>query len=129
MIGLFLGDTYSILNTIAVIGLLSFAAAKITGKFPNLSWGRAILLFIVVGLAVSFLSAMRDGYAGESALFSMTSMQSNVCSIAGGLVILIGLVSLFIRKSAFRRASFISITALFVLQVLVIEISRVSILL
>lgn len=129
MTGLFFGNTYSILTTIAVIGLLSFAAAKLTGKFYELSWGKAVLLFIAVGLAASFLSAMRDGYAGDDALFSMTSMQSKVCSIAGGLVILVGLLSLIIRRSAIRRAAFISITALFVLQVLVIEISRISILL
>lgn len=129
MIKLLFGDTYSILTTLAVIGLLSFALMRITKLASNISWGKSIALFIAFGLGVSFLSAMRDGYAGEAALFSMTSMQSDICSIAGTLVLLTGLLSLFVRKDAFRRGAFMTITALFLTQVLVIEISRISILL
>lgn len=129
MMRLLFGDAYSIFTTVAVLGLLSFAAIRITAASSRLSWGRAIALFIVLGLGVSFLSARRDGYAGEDALFSMTSMQSNICSVAGGLVLLAGLLSLLIRKDAFKKAAFYSIAALFLAQVLVIEISRMTILL
>ena len=126
---LFFGDIFSILTTIAVVGLLSFATARITRAFTKLSWGKALALFIALGLGVSFMSAMRDGYASEEAIFSMTSMQSNVCSITGGLVMLAGLLSLIIKNEAFRKAAFLATTALFVVQVLVIEISRMAILL
>ena len=126
---LFFGDIFSILTTIAVVGLLSFATARITRAFTKLSWGKALALFIALGLGVSFMSAMRDGYASEEAIFSMTSMQSNVCSITGGLVMLAGLLSLIIRNEMFRKAAFLATTALFVVQVLVIEISRMAILL
>jgi hypothetical protein len=124
MLTLFFGDLFSILTTLLVLGLLVFIALTIKNRGTITKWGRLILIFILAGTAVSAFSATRDAYMMEGALFSASSIQSTICSVAGGAIFLTGLISIFVRKQTFRRAVFHLISAFFVVQVLTIEISR-----
>lgn len=122
MIDLYFSDFYSIATTILVVFCLGLAYFSLTSTRPQ-RWGRTLLIFIVTGTLVSFLSAMRDAYASPDALFAMSSMQSTLCSIAGISIFLSGFLALFLRKQ--RKPLFILITFLFIFKVVVIEASRI----
>ena len=126
MLYLFFGDVFSTLTTAAILGMVTLIAIAMMKRNQIQKWGRLILLFVVVGTAISGLSAMRDAYMTTQAVFSVSSLQSTICSLAGGLIFLTALLALFIRKQAFRRFGFQLISILFLVQVLVIEVSRIS---
>ena len=124
MIDSVFGGLFSLLTLIFVLGLVVMMIVAIRKRNHITKWGRLIGLFILAGTAISAFAAMRDAYGTADALFSMTSMQSNICSITGGAIFLTGLVSIFLKKQTARRACFFLISALFSLQVLTIEVSR-----
>lgn len=126
MFNLFFGDLFSALTTVFVLGMLVFATISFLKRYRIEKWGRRILVFILVGTAISGLSAMRDAYMTNSALFSVSSIQSEICSLAGGLIFLIGLAAIFIRNQKFRKMSFHLISVFFIVQVITIEASRIA---
>jgi hypothetical protein len=128
MVNLYFADAVSVVTIALVLAMLVFIVLSFTSGAKVENWGRIIALFIVVGVAVSALSATRDGFAAQNALFGMSSMQALVCSVAGGAVVLTGLVSIFLKKQAARKVCFHIISVLFVTQVLVVEISRAAML-
>ena len=129
MIDLYFRDVVSVITITLVLAMLTFIVLSVTQQGAKIQrWGRLVALFIVVGMAVSALSATRDAYAAPGAVFAMDSMQSLMCSVAGGAIVLIGLVSLFLKKQAARKVCFHIISGLFVAQVLVVEISRAAML-
>lgn len=125
MINLFFGDAISMLTTTAVLGMFAFIAISFVKWDRIQKWGRLIFIFVVAGTAISGLAATRDAYMTNQAAFSVTSMQSTVCSLAGGLIFMTAILALFIRKQAFRRFGFRLISFFFVAQVFVIEVSRI----
>jgi hypothetical protein len=128
MLGLYFGNVIAILTTVFVLALIALTVLSVTQHGKISKWGRRILVFVLVGTAISALSATRDAYIMENALFTVSSLQSTVCSIAGGLIFLAGIVSIFVRNQTFRKTSFFVISAFFLVQVLTIEISRVAML-
>lgn len=129
MLGLYFGDVISVVTILLVVGLAVMAVLALKNGAKVTKWGRLIALFIVLGTAISALSATRDAYATQQAVFAMTSTQSTICSIAGGAIYLTGIVCIFLKKQEARRIGFIMITALFAVQVLTVEVSRAVILL
>jgi hypothetical protein len=125
MFQLFFGDLFSILTAVAVLGMLAIIALTIVNRNKIEKWGWLIFLFIIVGTAISGLAAMRDAYMTAQATFSVSSMQSTLCSLAGGLIFLSGFLALFVKKQTFRRFGFYFISVLFITQVLIIEVSRI----
>lgn len=125
MLELYFGNVISILTLLLVAGMLLFAALSIKNHVRISRWGRLIALFLLVGTAISALSATRDGYATPKALFAMDSIQSTVCSVAGGLLFLTGIISIFLKNQSYKRICFHILSGLFLVQVLVIEASRV----
>ena len=126
MIDLYFKDAVTVITIGLVLAMLAFIVISIAHGAKVQKWGRLIALFIVVGLAISALSATRDAYAAPGALFAMDSMQSLACSIAGGAIALAAIVSIFLKKQGAKRVCFHIISTLFVVQVLVVEISRVA---
>ncbi len=122
MIEFFFNDIFATMTTVLVVALLA-ASYKLHTSPGFRRWGLAILVFILLGTFVSMTAAMRDAYATENAMFEMTSLQSNLCSIAGMLIFLSGVVALFLRRQ--RKTIFTVISVLFLFQVLVIEGSRI----
>lgn len=123
---LFLADWCSALTLVLVVGLCGLVGWAFYRSHEITRWGRFVAVFILLGTAVSGLAATRDGYATSSAVFGMTSVQSNICSLAGGAIFLIGIACLIWRRSTVRRTGFFVISALFILQVLTIELSRLA---
>jgi cytochrome bd-type quinol oxidase subunit 2 len=128
MLNLFFGNLFSTLTTVLVILLFVFIGISLKNRKRVKSWGRRVALLIAAGTAVSAFSAMRDLYATGEALFSMTSLQSNICSLAGGAIFLTGIVCIFLKKQKARKVCFLIVSALFTLQVAVIEASRLYLL-
>ena len=128
MIDLYFRDAVTIITIGLVLAMLAFIVISITHGTKVTKWGRLIALFVVAGIAISALSATRDAYATQGALFAMDSMQSLVCSIAGGAIVLAAIVSIFLKRQGAKRVCFHIISALFVVQVLAVEISRVALL-
>lgn len=126
MLNLFFGNAFSTLTTAAILAMFAFMTIALMKRNQIQKWGRLILLFVVVGTAISGLSAMRDAYMTAQAVFSVSSLQSTICSLAGGLIFLTAILALFIRKQAFRRFGFAIISIFFLAQVLVIEVSRIA---
>lgn len=125
MFNMFFGNIFALLTTVLVLILLAFISLTLVRRDEIKKWGRLILIIILAGTAVSGLCATRDAYMTESALFSINSMQSVVCSIAGGLIFLAGVISIFIKNQKFRKISFSLISILFIIQVITIEASRI----
>lgn len=128
MLKLFLGNWISAANTLIVLGMFFFITRSYIKRNHINKWGRRTALFILIGTGISGLSAVRDAYAMADAMFSMTSMQSNICSIAGGAIFLTGIVSIFLKNQVHRKRCFFLISALFTVQVLTIELSRIVLL-
>lgn len=126
MLGLYFRDVISGINTVFVLGMLVFVAMAIKNRKNISKWGRRIALFIVVGTAISALSATRDAFMMPGALFELSSMQVMVCSIAGGAIYLTGIVSIFFKNQNAKRICFYIASALFIIQVVVIEASRIA---
>lgn len=126
MIDLYFRDAVSVITIGLVLAMLAFIVLSLTNGAKVQKWGRLIALFIVIGVVISALSATRDAFALPDALFAMDSMQSLVCSLAGGAIALTAIVSIFMKKQMAKRVCFHIMSALFVVQVFVIEISRVA---
>ncbi len=71
--------------------------------------------FIISGIAISAVSAMRDQFAAPQAVFALTSFQATICSVAGGLIILIGLVSIFFKNQNIKKGMLMKLFALFLI--------------
>lgn len=125
MFNMFFGNIFALLTTVLVLILLAFISQALVRRDKIKKWGRLILIIILAGTAVSGLCATRDAYMTESALFSINSMQSVVCSIAGGLIFLAGIIAIFIKNQKFRKITFSLISILFLIQVITIEASRI----
>jgi len=128
MFNLFFGDLFSTLTTVLVLIVLVYAITTVMSREKIQHWGRRVFIFILLGTAISGLSAIRDAYMTDAALFAPEGLQSSICSVAGGLIFLTGIIVFFVRKQDFRRKGFFFITALFVIQVVTIEASRIAML-
>ncbi len=128
MVGLFFGDVVSTITTVLVLGLVAFLVWTVVRGRHVEAWGRRILLAIVVGTALSGLSATRDAFMMDNALFVLTSAQSLICAIAGGIIYLLGLTALVVRRKGWRRAVFHIVAALLVVQIITIEGTRIAML-
>jgi hypothetical protein len=124
MIQLYFKDAVTTITTVLVLGLILLAGGLILKRQKVQKWGKFILIFIVLGTAVSGLSAARDLYMMDGALFTVSSFQSTVCSILGGLIYLSGFIALFFKNQKIKRCIFYLISGFFIVQVLTIEISR-----
>jgi hypothetical protein len=126
MLRLYFGDIYSIAATVLILGLLAFILFSWRDRDGVTRWGRRLTIFILAGTVVSMCAAMRDNYATADALFAMDSLPSNLCSIAGGAIFLLGLLAIFLKRRNARKTIFFLAAALFTAQVVVIETARLS---
>lgn len=122
---LYFGDVISAVTTLLLAVVIVLIAISLKGRNNIGKWSRRIALFIVLGTAISGLSAARDAYAAPGALFAMDSIQSTICSIAGGAQYLTAIISIFLRSQTYKRRCFYILSALFAVQVLTVEGSRI----
>lgn len=121
---LYFKDLFSIVTLGLVLGMTVLMMFIILNRKKITKWGRLTALFIISGIAVSAVSAMRDQFAAPQAVFALTSFQATICSVAGGLIILIGLVSIFFKNQNIKKSMLMTLFALFLIQVFTVEISR-----
>lgn len=126
MFNLFFGNLSAALTTVAVLIMLALIAVSFIKQKGIDKWGRRILIIVLVGTAISGLSATRDAFMTENAMFAVNSFQSIVCSVAGGLIFLTGIVAIFVKNQTYRKFSFQLISALLIIQVITIEASRIA---
>ena len=124
MYELYFKDVFSVLTLGLVLGMVVIIILTILNRKKIEKWGGLTALFIIVGIAVSAVSAIRDQFAAPQAVFAMTSIQAAVCSVAGGLIILIGLASIFFKNQNIKKGMLLFLFALFLIQVFTVEISR-----
>ena len=129
MAGLFFADTVSAATTVLVLGLVAYLAVMAVRRRGVQTWGRHILAAIVVGTALSALSATRDAFMTEGALFALTSAQALVCGILGGIIYLLGFSALVVRRQGWRRVAFFLVAGLLTVQMLTVEGTRIALLL
>jgi hypothetical protein len=125
MLALYFGNIPAVLTTLFLLAILLIVLLAVQRRVGIAKWGRLTALIILIGTAVSALSAVRDGYGAQQALFPMDGAQSLICSIAGGAIYLTGIACLFLRRQSVRRAGFFIAASLMAVQVAVVEASRI----
>ena len=125
MITLYFGDVISAVTTLLLAAVIVLIALSIKDRKAIGKWGRLIALFIVLGTAISAFSATRDAFAAPGAVFEMMGVQSLVCAIAGGAEYIAAFVSIFLKNQTHKRRCFYILSALFGVQVLTVEGSRI----
>lgn len=123
--GMYFGNLFAILTTALVAAMIIFIVLAVRNRERIPKWGKWIALFVAVGTVISAVSAMRDNYGAQGALFAMDSLQSLICSIIGGAVFGTAFVSIFFKKyQAYKRRCFYIMAVLFIANVAVVEVSR-----
>lgn len=125
MLALFFGNPISAVTTAVLAAIFAFVILAFAKRSTIEKWGRLLVLLILIGVAASATSAARDGYATQGALFPMDGAISLLCGVAGGAIFLTGLVCLFWRRQAARRAGFFIAAALMAVQIAAVERSRI----
>ena len=126
MVGLFFRDAVSTITTGLVLALVVFLVWVAAHGRTVTQWGRYILVAVVVGTALSALSATRDAFMAPGALFTLTDVQTLLCAAAGGVIYLLGLTALLVRRQSWRKAVFHSVGVLLVVQIAAVEGTRIA---
>lgn len=124
-----------IITGIAVAALIFYVAVMWSRREKVEKWGRYVALLWGFGLFICCLAATRDNYylsvqnmidsSTQVGLFTVSSIQSNICCILGGLNFLIGLLTLIIRKQNWRKVFFFILSADVIIKIFIIELSRI----
>lgn len=138
MIKFFFNDGITSVSTILLLCLIVFIVYNIYQQDKITHWGRNICILVFFGLCLCFLVAVRDNYIGsvknsmddvsEVGLFTIESIQSSLTSIGGAIILISSILSLFLKKNKQRKNIFFVISTIFVLKLLLIEISRILLL-
>ena len=90
------------------------------------------------GLYLCYLAATRDGYVEsvqsiidgttQIGLFAVNSIQSYLAAIGGIAIILIAIVSIFIKKQKYGKRIFSILSLIIIFKIFLIEISRIILL-
>lgn len=127
---LLFGGWIETISSISILGMLVFIGITIA-KYKSIDkWGRRIGAFMVWGLLVCIFVATRDGYGFSSIpVIAMDSIQSTLCCIGGGLLALLSISSIFIKKQRYRKFCFFALSCVFIAKMFVIEAYRFTTLL
>ncbi len=129
----------SVISTIAILMELAFIVYGYVKRKQIKGWGRQTLLIGLWGLFVCCLVATRDKYhlsvqasfdpSVSAGLFTIDSMQSTLCCIGGAIIAFAGLSSIFVKKQGYRKLMFFVLGGAVILKTIIIEISRLVIML
>jgi hypothetical protein len=134
IMNLYFGDIVSTITTVLVLSIIIYIVTIIAKHKKIELWGRQIALLVIWGLVVCILVAVRDKYylsvqaSMDSkitpGLFTIESVQSNLCCIAGPVIAFCTFSSIFIRKQNYRKIMFFVMSATIIFKILVIELAR-----
>lgn len=125
MIALYFGDVISAVTTLLLAVVIVLIALSIKDRNRIKKWGRRIAFFLLVATAISAFSATRDAFAAPGAVFEMMGVQSLICAIAGVAQYITAIISIFLKNQTDKRRCFYILSALFAVQVLTVEGSRI----
>ena len=124
---LFFGDWLSGITTSLALGLLVWLGMVITRRGKIRGWGLRLLIAVVWGTALSALSATRDAFMMNGAVFAMPGFQSLLCMGLGIVIYGLGIIAMWVHTQAYRKFAFLLTAALLGVQIATIEMSRVVI--
>lgn len=135
---LFLNGKWTILSTIFVVLVLVYITVVMIKNKKITNWGRHIMVITFGGLYLCYLAATRDGYVEsvqsiidgttQIGLFAVNSIQSYLAAIGGIAIILIAIVSIFIKKQKYGKRIFSILSLIIIFKIFLIEISRIILL-
>lgn len=135
---LFLNGKWTILSTIFVVLVLAYITVVMIKNNKITNWGRHIMVITFGGLYLCYLTATRDGYVEsvqsiidgttQIGLFAVNSIQSYLAAIGGIAIILIAIVSIFIKKQKYGKRIFSILSLIIIFKIFLIEISRIILL-
>lgn len=132
---LYLGNIITSISSLSIISIWIYIGYTYIKRNTIKTWGRRVLCIALWGLGVCILAATRDGYhysvqaaIGESievGLFTLPSIQSRLCTLAGAVIGFATLSSLFIRKQGYWKVMFFILSSTIIFKTLLIEASRI----
>ena len=131
---MYFGNLVACATTLTVLLELTFIIITVKNQKKITNWGRRVAVLALFGLLICCFAATRDNYhlsvqasfdsSVKAGLFTISSIQSTVCSILGGVNLLSSLSCVFVKNQKYRKIVFYIISVSFVIKTLVIEISR-----
>lgn len=131
---LYFGNIVSIISTIMVCLAIGYIIYTAIHHKRIEHWGRRVGLFALYGLVLCCFVATRDEYylsvkasidhTTQAGLFSVESIQSTLCCIAGGVIAFASLSSIFIRNQKYRKIMFFILSSVMIFKTVLIELSR-----
>lgn len=125
------------ISTLLLISLLGFISYRLWSHKKVDRWGRQIAILSGFGLLLCCFAATRDNYHLsvqasmntniEPGLFTIDSIQSTLCCIAGAIIMFATLTSIFIKKQIYRKNMFFIISTAIIIKMLIIELSRIGV--
>lgn len=135
---LFLNGKWTILSTIFVVLVLSYITVVMIKNKKITNWGIHIMVITFGALYLCYLAATRDGYVEsvqniidgttQIGVFAVNSIQSYLAAIGGIAIILIAIVSIFIKKQKYGKRIFSILSLIIIFKIFLIEISRIILL-
>lgn len=131
---LLIGDFTTTVSTILVATAWVFIIYTAIKQKEITRWGRRIGALMLLGWIICCFVATRDGYhlsvqasfddSVNPGLFTIDSIQSNLCCIGGAVIAFSGLSSIFVKNQKYRKVMFFVMSSAIIVKTLVIEISR-----
>ena len=125
MANLFFGTVLKGITTGLALILLLYLWGTVANGRKVQAWGRRLVPALVVGTALSALSATRDCFMAQGALFAPDGFVGLACAIAGGVIYLLALAALLVHSQGFRKTAFILTAALLSAQIALVEGARI----
>ncbi|MBO0454200.1 MULTISPECIES: hypothetical protein [Enterococcus] len=136
---LYFGDAISIKTTVLLVIFLVFLGGIVKKRAEVRHWGRFVLGICLVGLSICILGATRDGLhftvqqaidgSVEPGLFPLVSAQTIVGAALGIVIVISAILCLFLKKQRAREALFFIIAGSILLKIVMIEASRIMLVL
>lgn len=135
---LYFGNFVTTISTLMVFLAIVFIMYSVIKRGTVQYWGRRTAFLGLFGLVLCCFVAMRDGYDKSvqaffdttitAGVFSLESLQSNLCCIGGAIITFSSFSSILVKNQKYRKVMFFLLSATILAKVLVIEISRLVIL-
>ncbi len=125
MLKLYFGSINSSISTLLIVafGILFW---QVLQRRENIQkWGVLVLVLFFMGLFMSMMSGMKDGMGTPASLIPDKSVVMLVLCILGGLAMLVGIITLFIRRQAFWQISFYILSFIIIAKTVVTEGYRI----
>lgn len=125
MIKLYFRDFPTLLSTLLILGFFIFFGIVTTKRTTIDNWPILVLATFFMGLLMSIMSGTKDKVGTMSALFPTNNMFFIGLSVLGVLAVIIGIITLILRKHDFYQFAFYALSSIILVKIIVVEIIRV----